>query len=125
VETGIAAAPVADREIDLLAGEIGEPVRGHHAHVEARLRGAKRGEPRDEPLRRKGVDRAHGEHMGIVLRHQAARGLRQFVQDARERRGIALAGLCEHHAPARQAAEEGEAKPGFQRLHVLGDGARA
>ena len=82
------------------------------------MRGAEAVEPRQQPAEREAADGADAQHLAPLAAVEAVEHARHPVEGLAEHRqqGLAFVG---QRQPARQAAEQGQAEPFLQRLHLM------
>ena len=94
------------------------------AHVQIGMALPQPAQSRNEPVRSEARQRADGQG-ARALGPQRPRGrLVQPVQKFGQRRRVAFADARQRHAFAREPNEQRTTEPGFERLHLLADGAR-
>ena len=122
IDIGPDAAAVADADIDIVAGEIGELGVGRDAHVDIGMALAEAPESRQQPFGREGGHDADGEGAAAFAHAQPPRRLAQALEAVAHRLQIGLSGVGQHQA-AVDTAEEGGAQPFLQGLDLMADGA--
>ena len=111
---------MADREIDLLAGEVDVVQRRRDAQVDVRMRLGKMPETIDEPLGgeiRRGAD---GEHAGILPLQQALGPERDAIEAVAHGGKVVPAGFGEDE-PLVLAIEQPDPELGLERLDLVAD----
>jgi hypothetical protein len=116
----IAAAPVADADIDVVALEVRQPRIGIDAHFDVGVGASEALEARQQPLARKGGRGADGKPNLGRRSAQLLDGCRQAVEAVAQALEAGLAGIGEQDL-AVEAAEQRDAQPFLQRLHLMAD----
>ena len=94
---GIGAAPVADRQVGLLAAEIDQPVRCMQFQVDVRVLAAKVGDPRRQPMGHEGVRRRNRDRPRRLRRAEPAQHGLEGVEAVAQHRVERGAGLGQDH----------------------------
>jgi hypothetical protein len=119
-EAGPWPRPHPHRDVDLVAGEIGERVRGEKAYRELGPGDLEAAEARRQPVRGEGLGGADAEH-ALILVDQAGKALGEPVEGVGDDRRQPPSGLAQRHPPLR-ADEQRHSEPLLEQSDLVAYG---
>jgi hypothetical protein len=122
VQAGVAAVAEADRGVHVVAGKVGECVRGKQFQIPFRVRLDEAADARRHPARGKRGQHRDDQPALAVAGANLARGIEQGGERGPHLGRVAAARIGEPHTLA-VAGEQRDAEVGFQRANLVAHGA--